>query len=195
MCAGKSISHGASWGQCLSPCTCASQKGACSHLPGCNQPFTGESQSWFHHQSILEVAVPWSQHGLPAPSFPPASARGALLWALSTALSVCNWVWLDFGSLAPQALQWSLMLHWGCSFARAHWAAVPCSGWNSAFSGLPSSAVSQVDQGWFAFGKLHNCKCKLHNCGSTKDNGKNAFDLLMLFHVLHVAVNFFLITL
>lgn len=56
-----------------------------------------------------------------------ASTGGALLWALSSSLSI--WAWLDFGSLAPGALQRSLMLlHWGCSFARADCAAVPCSG-------------------------------------------------------------------
>lgn len=56
---------------------------------------------------------PWSQHGLTVLSFPPASAGVAPLWALST--SICNWVWLDLGSPAPQALQGSLMFHWGCS--------------------------------------------------------------------------------
>lgn len=56
---------------------------------------------------------PWSQHRLRVLSFPPASAGVAPLWALST--NICNWVWLDLASPAPQALQGSLMFHWGCS--------------------------------------------------------------------------------
>lgn len=69
----------------------------------------------FQRQSccLSFLQQPWSQHRLTVLSFPPASTGVAPLWALST--SVCNWVWLDFGSQAPQVLQWSLMLPWGCS--------------------------------------------------------------------------------
>lgn len=70
-CTGRNVSLGASWAQGLSPCTCPSQTGACFHLPGCNQPFTGGRQSWAPAaEPVLEAAVPRSQQGLPAQGVP-----------------------------------------------------------------------------------------------------------------------------
>lgn len=185
MCMGRVfVSLGASWARCLSGRNLFPSPWMQLALPW------WQSAAGFHQQSLCSEAAVLPQ--LPATAsvtarlavlgFPRGSTGGALLWALSSA--VCNWVWLGFGSRQHRHCR-----ELSCTGA----AAVLRLNYSVLWSSLLGSR--QVDQGWFAFGKLHNCKCKLHNCSSTRDNGKNTFDLLMLFHVLYVAVNFFLITL
>lgn len=118
MCTGKSASLGASWAQC-------SQKGARFHLPGCSWPFPGGAQRLGSTSRARVPRQPRWQQGWQS-SASPGPAQGVLLRALSAAVG------LGVAGL------------WHRRHCSGAWAAPGlqlCSGWATAFSGPPSSAV------------------------------------------------------